>query len=177
MKVLKIILIVVTVIAALFLLVAAFLPAEYRVERSAVIGKPVEEVYSYTVDFTYRAAWDPWFQMEPTAGSEIHIAEGFLGSSWTWEGEKLGSGTLTIRELVENESIVSSLEFRTPRPASSTVRWAFQTVEEGTGVHWSVEGSLSYPVERFFGLMMDGMLGKDLERGLANLKSRIESAD
>jgi hypothetical protein len=31
------------------------------------------------------------------------------------------------------------------------------------------------PINRYFGLMMDGMMGPDLEKGLTNLKDRVEA--
>ena len=38
-----------------------------------------------------------------------------------------------------------------------------------------MEGELGYPISRYMGLMMDGMLGKDFEQGLASLKELSEN--
>ena len=51
MKILKNLLIIIVAIIALLLIVAVFLPSEYRVERSVEINKPAEEVYNYVADF------------------------------------------------------------------------------------------------------------------------------
>ena len=177
MKALKIILIIIVVILALFLLLAAFLPSEYRVERSTVIDKPVDVVYGFVVDFGNRAKWDPWMEMEPEAESVFDVKEGFIGSSWYWEGEKLGTGRLTVEDVVDNESIRSKLEFLSPQQMESDVYWDFQATEGETEVSWATGGTLRYPLERYFGLMMDKMMGSDLERGLSNLKREIESLE
>jgi carbon monoxide dehydrogenase subunit G len=46
---------------------------------------------------------------------------------------------------------------------------------EGTRVTWTVEMDMgNNPVGRWMGLMMDGMVGKDFDAGLANLKAKAE---
>ncbi len=45
----------------------------------------------------------------------------------------------------------------------------------GTRVTWTNEGDMgANPVNRYFGLMMDRMVGPDFEAGLKNLKALAE---
>ena len=45
----------------------------------------------------------------------------------------------------------------------------------GTRVTWTNEGDMgANPVNRYFGLMMDSMVGPDFEAGLKNLKALAE---
>jgi len=53
--------------------------------------------------------------------------------------------------------------------------WNFSDSENGTLVTWTNEGELAYPLMRYFGLLLDNMLGPDFEQGLARLKMYIES--
>ena len=47
----------------------------------------------------------------------------------------------------------------------------------GTRVTWTNEGDMgTNPVNRYFGLMMDSMVGPDFEAGLKNLKALAERA-
>ena len=47
---------------------------------------------------------------------------------------------------------------------------------ENTKVTWSNEGDLgANPINRYFGLMMDRMMGPDFEEGLNNLKRAVEA--
>jgi hypothetical protein len=47
---------------------------------------------------------------------------------------------------------------------------------ESIRVTWSNEGDLgANPINRYFGLMMDRMMGPDFEEGLNNLKRTIEA--
>ncbi len=47
----------------------------------------------------------------------------------------------------------------------------------GTRVTWTNEGDMGgNPVNRYFGLMMDRLVGPDFEAGLANLKGLAEKS-
>ena len=47
----------------------------------------------------------------------------------------------------------------------------------GTKVTWGLDTDLGFnPIARYFGMMMDGMVGPDYEKGLARLKAVAESA-
>ena len=46
-----------------------------------------------------------------------------------------------------------------------------------TKVDWSMEGENAYPLGRYMGLLMDGMIGADLVQGLENLKTYIEGME
>ncbi|MBD3288662.1 hypothetical protein GF337_07670 [candidate division KSB1 bacterium] len=175
MKTLKWILYIILIIVALFLVVALFLPTAYNIERTIVINKPVETVYQYVLDFSKRAEWDPWIQNQPDATTDIAGPEKGVGAKWIWEGDEIGTGSITIVETKPNELIQSELEFISPRPSKSTVTWKFEEVEGNTEVTWGFSGKLGYPIERFVGLRMDAMIGPDFERGLQNLKEAVEN--
>jgi hypothetical protein len=185
MKVTRVILIVLAIIIGLFLIVALFLPPTYYVERSTTIEKPVDVVFDYVADYSLRSSWDPWVTMDTTATTsflvdssqaELTTPERFLKSEYKWsEGSKIGSGSLTIEKIVENSSIESKLEFTAPQKMESKVYWSFKSENGKTTVDWANAGNARYPVGRYFGLFLDGMLGPDLEKGLENLKDKLES--
>jgi hypothetical protein len=46
----------------------------------------------------------------------------------------------------------------------------------GTKVTWGLDTDLGFnPIGRYFGMMMDGMVGPDYEKGLARLKAAAEA--
>ncbi len=175
MKVLKIIGMIVGGLVALFLIVAAILPSSYRLERSIEIDEPVEAVYALVANLPNWPQWDPFTEQEPTAKSIFSGEAGTVGSKWNWEGEKIGTGSLTIEEIVPNQSIRSKLVSVAPQPMEAIDNWRFEPATNGTKVTWMIEGNLGYPVERIFGLFMESMLGPTFEKGLANLK-RVSEA-
>lgn len=174
MKVLKIILIVLAIIVALFLIVAAFLPSQAHIERSVTINAPVDTVFTFAADFNNFIKWDPWSRMEPEAKQEITGPAGQVGQKWAWEGEVIGKGHMTITQIVPNEKIEAKLVFLDPQTVEADNIMKFDSTAQGTRVRWIYESELDYPVGRYFGLMLDGMLGKDLESGLSNLKDIFE---
>ncbi|HEX9653360.1 MAG TPA: SRPBCC family protein [bacterium] len=173
MKVLKIIGLVVGGLVALFLIVAAVLPASYRIQRSIEINQPAEVIYELVVNLPNWPRWDPFTQNDPSMKSTFNGEAGTIGSKWEWEG-KDGTGRMTIEEVVANQSIRSKLEFLTPQAMVAADNWSLTSTANGTKVAWVVTGDLDYPVGRVFGLFMEGMLGPTFEQGLANLKKVSE---
>lgn len=175
MKVLKGILITIGIIVALFLIVAIFLPSSYVVERSLEIQQPIDRIFSVVVDLNQRSKWDPWLARDPKAETTITGLGNEPGSSWSWKSKTIGSGTLTIKKVIENESIESDLSFISPQSSKATIFWDFSPIDSmSTNVTWGISGDLAYPVERYIGLLMDKMIGVDFNSGLANLKAVVE---
>lgn len=176
MQMLKQILVGALSFSVLFLLIALFLPATYHVERSVFIQQPVEKVYRHVCDLNYWAAWNPWTSRDSTVKNAITGSGREIGSTWLWEGEVIGTGSLTIQEMTPNRFMQSRLVFQKPQKFESDDIWKFKPLPEGTQVIWINEGELEYPVDRVFGLLMDSMLGEDFEQGLENLKQIAENS-
>src|SRR5690348_16360263 len=109
MIILKIIGIVLLWLIALFLIVSAILPADYKVERSIVIKAPVSTVYEevrYFKNFNY---WSPWYSLDTTATIEITGTDGEVGAKYSWTSKKddVGSGSMTRVSQEQNKSLVS----------------------------------------------------------------------
>src|SRR5215210_64080 len=64
---LKKILIVLAAIIAIFLIVVALQPSEFKVERSATISAPPAAVFDQVNDFHKWEAWSPWAKLDPNA--------------------------------------------------------------------------------------------------------------
>ncbi len=175
MKFLKWLGIIILIIIALFLIIPLFLPSDFYVEKSAVVEKPVNIVFQTAVDMNQRAKWDPWIETDPEAEMNIQMTPEVIGSGYSWKGEVIGEGKITIKEFVPNELIKSKIEFIAPQSMEADVIWNFIKTDEGTKIIWALEGTLSYPIEKWFGLLMDKSLGSQFEKGLSNFKSLVES--
>jgi len=174
MKILKIMMYVVLAFIALLFIVAIFLPSEYKVERSIEINKPIGMVYGYVADFNNFREWNPWSPLEPNHSYEVSGDSGQVGQKYHWDGEIIGSGEMIFTELKYNDFIKSEIAFLAPEQANGFVDWVFEGDENKTKVSWSMIGSADYPLGRYFGLMMDSLLGKDFEEGMNNLKVQFE---
>jgi len=175
MKVLKGILLVVGIIVTLILVVAVFLPGTAVVTRTVEVNKPVETVFNYVADYTNYIKWNAWSQMDPEAKSELTGTPGEIGQIYSWDGDIVGKGTLTLNELEPYSSIKGELVFISPMQGLAVDNWKFETLENATRIVWTFETELGYPIGRFFGLMMDGQLGPQLDEGLSNIKTQIEA--
>ena len=178
MKTLKKLLLGLGAVIVVFLLTALFLPSTYHVERSIVINQPVDKVYPQVANLNNWTKWNPWTEMEPTAKNEVKGSGKEIGSVWTWKGNIIGTGSLTLKELQPNHLVRSQLVFTAPQSMESEDIWYFNPTSNGTEVTWAMEGKLEYPypVNRYFGLLMDGMLGPDFEKGLYKLKIVTEAS-
>lgn len=175
MKALKIVLLAVGALVALFFIVAAFLPPSYTVERSIEINQTPEVVFGQVVDFNNYLKWNPWSKMETDAKNTISGVQGDVGASWHWEGDTVGTGSLTIEKIEPNQTIQSKLAFIAPFASEASDHWTFTPTANGTKATWHNSGPLAYPMMRFMGLGMESMLGPQFEQGLRDLKAQCEA--
>ncbi|MFP4023560.1 MAG: SRPBCC family protein [Thiohalospira sp.] len=175
MKILKWLVIVIVCLIALFLIIPLFLPSNYHVKRSIIIDMPVNVVFQTAIDMNLRAKWDPWIEMDPDAVIVTEVTPKGIGSWYTWDGDIIGKGKLTIEEVEINKKINSKIEFIEPQSMTSDIEWTFLETKEGTEITWAFKGKLSYPVEKWFGLFLEKQLGPQFEKGLNNFKNLVES--
>ncbi|MBL9137708.1 MAG: SRPBCC family protein [Verrucomicrobiales bacterium] len=176
-KIMGNILVVLLGIIALFLLVGLFLPRNYRVERSVVINARPEAIYPDLADLRRWPEWTVWNQqMDPSAKFVFDSPETGVGAAYRWTGEKMGSGSLKLTTANPTNGVVYDLDFEGGMiRAEGTIRFGAAAGGSGVEVTWINEGDLGKnPVNRYFGLTMDSMLGEQMAKGLSNLKARAE---
>jgi effector-binding domain-containing protein len=95
--------------------------------------------------------------------------------SWTGDPKTVGNGTEEVIEAKAPDLVVWKLEFA-GRGVSDCRMTLSPGASGGTQVVWGIDSDMGAgPVGRWFGLMMDKMVGKDFEKGLANLKTVAEA--
>jgi hypothetical protein len=174
MKILKIILMVIAGLILLFLIGALFFPSEYQVKETIAINASDSLVWAQISDFKNRHKWDPWSNIDPGATSTVSDPSNGVGAVYSWQGEKIGSGTLTFLEVEKYRMIKSKLLFITPYEGEADVTWSMQSDGEAVEVTWAVQGDLAYPVERYMASMIDEQLHHSFAQGLNNLKEVCE---
>ncbi len=154
---------------------AFVLPQTYRVERSIVIHAPAAAIFPRVANLREWKDWTVWHERDPEIRNTYSPEQLVVGAWSAWQSKKEGDGKATVTALQAPHRAVYRLEF----PDFGTVSTGtFQLVAEGAGatrVVWSDEGDLGFnPLNRWFGLFLDGMVGPDFEAGLAKLKRTIE---
>ena len=171
MKTLKKILLAIFILAALLILIAFFLPSKVHVERSLKIDTPAKIVYNQVIDLHSWDKWAVWNQIDPEMKVE-YIKSGVgvnSGYSWTSEHPRVGNGTLMITAAMPYDSIANTMDFNEQGIAKAY--FLFKEDGNSTTVTWAFDTDLGLnPIARWFGLMMDKMIGPDFEKGLENLK-------
>ncbi len=177
MKLLKRIVLVLIGLVALLAVAGLFLPSRYRVERSVTVRATPNAVYPQISNFRNWLEWTAWNQTKyPDMRVKFDGPESGVGSGYTWEGKSTGQGAIKLTRAEPDKGISYDLDFEHGKYKSSGAI-ILEAGGESTKVTWSNEGDLgSNPINRYFGLMMDRMMGPDFEEGLNNLKRAVEGA-
>jgi uncharacterized protein YndB with AHSA1/START domain len=165
----------IAVVVGLLVLAPAFIDEDVSFSRSIEINKPVEMVYGVVKDYSYYKQWNAWSMMDKDAVNELTGTPGEVGAKWSWQGDTVGTGALTIEELVPNKSIKAKLEFFVPFEATAQDLWDFEMIDStSTKVTWTYAGKSDSYFMRYMNLMTESMVAPQLETGLSNLKNLIE---
>lgn len=171
MKFLQHVATVIIIVGGLFLIIPLFLPATFKVQRILQINTAPNVVYQKVLDFNARQQWDPWLEKDPAADVKVRTTPDNIGSVLRWDGEKIGTGEITLREKVDNRALYMRVEFTSPYTTTVKSYWKFEPADKGTRVTWTISGPLSYPLGRYHGLLIDRTLGSACENGLKRLRA------
>jgi len=158
----------------ILLLIAALLPKGFNIEKTIVINSPVAQVMKHVADLNYYSQWNPWQQSDPTTKKEITGVAGVPGHKYSWQGKKVGVGSLTLKS-VDDKHLHFDLEFIKPFKSKARDNWLFeQWGNDETKVTWQNSGALPWPIASLMGPLLQKSLNKQFETGLNNLKKMVE---
>ena len=170
----KIGLVLVLLIAGL-LLFAATRPDSFSVERRIVIQAPPEKIQPLIADFHRWADWSPWEKLDPALQRSFGGPPAGVGATYAWQGNKdVGSGRMEVKSAAPDKVSIQ-LDFIEPFEGHNTADFLLAPNGGSTEVRWVMFGPAAF-VTRLMGVFvsMDSMIGKDFEKGLAQLKAAAE---
>ncbi len=171
------ILVGIAAVIALLIVIIAMQPAAFRITRKGLVAAPPGRVFEQVNDFHNWENWSPWAKLDPTSKTTYDGPPAGVGSSMAWDGNnKVGAGKMTITESRPAELVLINLEFLQPFKATNTAEFTFTPEGNQTEVSWSMSGNKNF-MSKAFGLIMnmDKVIGKEFEKGLAQMKSVAES--
>ena len=155
-------------------IVGLFLPATAHVERQVHIEAPPATVFALVNDFRQINQWSPWLGTDPNALYTISGPPRGVGATLTWDGRIVGQGSQIIIESEPFHHIVSKLDLGNQGQALGS--FEFLKTENGTSVIWSFDNDFGMNLMgRYFGLMLEDIVGPDYEKGLSNLRTMAEN--
>ena len=169
---------IILLLAIIFVLVAGlFVSKTYHFETAITINAPKEKVWDHVNTLNRFQQWNPFLEKDPNCKVSYEGQEGAIGSVYSWKGNKeVGSGSQTLTKLEAPNRVETHLHFIEPFSGEADAYVNLADEGSGTKVTWGFDTKYPYPmnVMQLF-VIMDDMMGKDFNHGLAKLKTISEA--
>jgi len=147
-----------------------------KIEKSIDIRRNGSEVFNYLKLTKNQDNFSVWNMADPGMKKEFHGTDGTAGFVYTWDSvnKNVGAGEQETKAVVDGKSI--EFEVRFFRPMQNTGKALFRIDKKSeniTGVTWIFDSPSKFPFS-LLAPIFKKMLGKDLEKGLINLKGILE---
>lgn len=175
MKIVKKILIGFAALIILLLIIALFMPRGYRVTREVVINKPKAEVFAFASHIKNQDLYSVWNMADPNKKQTFTGTDGTVGFKNYWNGnDDVGEGEQEITAVKNGDRFDVDIRFKRPFESNMKGYTTTKSIDAGsTRVTTACYGESSYPFN-LMNPMMDGMIGKDLQQNLENMKALLE---
>ncbi|MCC6225061.1 MAG: SRPBCC family protein [Microthrixaceae bacterium] len=150
----------------------------FSVTRSTTIDAPPDAVFEHLVDFHRWVEWSPWEGLDQNMERTYSGADSGIGAVYSWSGtRKVGEGRMEITSSDPPAKLGIRLNFIKPFKAENDIVLSLETNGPATDVRWTMTGpkTLFSKIMGIF-MSMDKMIGRDFEKGLAQLKATVEKS-
>jgi len=150
----------------------------YTIERSATIAAAPKAIFEKVSVFRTWPEWSPWQDLDPDMQTTYVGEDGQVGSGYSWTGNrKAGAGSMKMTSVDAPSRMGADLVFDKPFKSSNTMSFELAPDGDATAVTWTMIAPHNVMTRVMSALgMMERMVGKDFEKGLAKLKTICESA-
>lgn len=163
-------------IIVLLLLVALFISKEMVIEKSVVIKKPKDHVFQFLRYTKSQDQFSVWNMADPNMNKNYKGEDGQVGFVYAWDStnKNVGAGEQETIKIEEGKWIEFEVRFFRPMKNVANVKLIVESISpDETTVKWIFNGPMKYPMN-IMKSMFQNMLGKDLQKGLDNLKVLLE---
>lgn len=174
MKLIKWLLAVILVLAAVLVLGGYLVSPKFKVARSVTIDAPPDKIYPLIADPRRWKEWTVWNRRDPAMAVQYSGPPSGVGAGWSWQSKTEGDGRMTFTAAEPGQRLAFELFFP-DFGTTSTGELRLVAQGSGTQVTWSIDGDMgANPLMRWFALGADAMIGKDFAAGLDGLKALAE---
>ncbi len=153
--------------------IGVLLPPVARIERAIHIDTHRATVFALVNDFRQINKWASRFTSDPNVRIRYDGPPRGVGAAMSWSGSVIGQGTQSIVESVPSERVVTQTRSDTGEARTS---FHLSEADGGADVIWRYERDFGLNiVGRYYGLLLAGIVGRELAAGLDGLKRMAES--
>jgi uncharacterized protein YndB with AHSA1/START domain len=148
------------------------------IEKSTQIARPISEVFAYLKQTKNQDNFSVWNMADPSMKKEYRGNDGTVGFVYCWDStdKNVGAGEQETKAIEDEKRIEFEVRFFRPMKNVGKVSFLFSAPDKGeTKVTWTFDSPSKFPFS-LFAPIFKRMLGKDLEKGLVNLKRIMEKA-
>jgi hypothetical protein len=147
-----------------------------RIEKSIEVRRKAGEVFEYLRFTKNQDNYSVWNMADPSMKKEYSGKDGSVGFIYKWDSgnKNVGAGEQETTAIADGKRIDFAIRFF--KPMKNTGTSSFDISETGKGscrVEWVFDSPSKFPMSLFTPIFKR-MLGKDLEKGLVNLKALLE---
>lgn len=168
-------LLLLTFVVGMLVIYAARQPDVFRIGRMRYIAAQPEQIFPLMNNPREAMRWSP-FEKDANAKRVFSGPASGVGAKYAWQGSsKMGAGDIEIIESIPNRRVALRLNMLRPMKAVNEVVYELEAVDGGTEVLWTMQGKQNI-IGKVVNLVIDceQLVGRDFERGLANLKLLAE---
>src|SRR5438093_10451213 len=141
----KKILIGLAAVIAIFLVVVAMRPADFRVERSATLSASPAALFEHVNNHHKFAVWNPFMKLDPNVKNTYSGPESGVGAVCSWAGNRdVGAGSCTIIESKPGELVRYRMDWKRQMEGTATVDFTFKAETDKTVVTWAMYGKNNF---------------------------------
>ena len=148
----------------------------FTVSRSIDTSATSEEVRALIDDYREWARWSPWENRDGWVQREFEGPEFGEGAYYKWSARGLAVSGNSMILLSAPELVELRLVFTRPRRVNLPSRFILRTTGATTRVTWAVTSEARGILATLAALRLKAWLGRDMERGLAELGTVAETS-
>jgi effector-binding domain-containing protein len=162
-------------ISLLYFILALFGPSKIVVEREISVNKSAALIREKLLDFKFfHDQWSPWTEKDPAMKTTYEGTPGQVGHLYKWSGnDAVKQGLMKLME-IKTDTVVWNIEFGD----KGTAKVNLITKENAgvTNVKWQMILNIGFMGRTpMLFINMDKQMAPDFEKGLAKLKTAMES--
>ncbi len=163
-------------LATLLVIAIGFaLPSSYTISRAVTINAAPARIHALVNDLERWPDWTPWAKADPSLVVTFGDITQGVGAHQSWTGNS-GGGELTITRSDPDWGVGYDMSLDDGKYKSQATL-EYKRAGSATEVVWTMSGENgNNPFTRYFGLMMDPMVGPMFEDGLNRLKLAAEKS-